>query len=67
MHSHTVQPISMKLSRNGLYTQGKVDIYFFLKIMESYGCCRQPFKLANRIAVFENVQEIGREGGPKAV
>ena len=31
MHSYTVQPISMKLSRNDLYTQGEVDIYLVRK------------------------------------
>lgn len=29
MRFHTVQPISMKLSRNHLLIQGKVDVYFF--------------------------------------
>ena len=31
MHFHTVQPISMKLSRNDLYIQEKVDVYFVQK------------------------------------
>ena len=63
MHSHTVQPISMKLSRNDLYTQGEVDINLVPKKNEPYLCYRQPMKLTNRIAAFEEVEEMGSEGG----
>ena len=63
MHSHTVQPISMKLSRNDLYTQGEVDIYLVRKKNEPYPCYRQSMKLTNRIPAFEKVTGRGSEGG----
>ena len=62
MHSHTVQPISMKLSRNDLHTQGEVDIYLVRKKNEPYPCYRQSMKLTNRIAAFEKVTGRGSEG-----
>ena len=63
MRFHTVQPISMKLSRNGPYTQGKVDVYLDRKKDQPYRCYRQPLKLTNGVAAFQNVQGIGSEGG----
>ena len=66
MRFHTVQPISMKLSRNGLYIQEKVDVYFVHKKNESYACYRQSMKLTNRIAEFQNVKGSGRESGRRS-
>ena len=63
MRFHNVQPISMKLSRNDLYIQEKVDVYFVQKKNESYACYRQSMKLTNRIAGFQNVKGTGSEGG----
>ena len=63
MHLKTVRPNAMKLSRNGVYTQGKVDIYFVPKKNKSYACYRQSMKLTNRIAAFEKMQIAGSEGG----
>ncbi len=63
MHSHTVQPILMKLSRNHRLIQGEVDVYFFLKKSEPYGCYMQSKKLTNRIAAFQKIKMSDSEGG----
>ena len=55
---YTVQPISMKLSRNGLYTQAKVDVHFDKKT--------NPVKLTNRITVFQRIEIDGSEGGRRS-
>ena len=63
MRSRAVEPNSAKLSRKGLYDQGKVDVYFFFEKNEPYRCCRQSMKLTNRIAAFEKSRGVDSEGG----
>ena len=57
MHLDTVRANAMKLSRNGVYNQGKVDVYFVPKKKKSYACYRQSMKLTNRIAAFQKVKK----------
>ena len=65
LHSHTVQPISMKLSRDDLYIQGEVDIYLVRKKTNPTHATGKSMKLTNRIAAYENVKGVGSEGGQR--